>query len=112
LSADYFWKPFEEEIDSFAKLMDVIDDIMSKASAGTQQFVWRGQAVAEWPLYSSLYRRTRLTLNTDLDEERLQKEEHNILTTLHQWGLHSTAQNGRLSVLRQLALLQHYGDHV
>jgi hypothetical protein len=76
---------------------------------GTQQFVWRGQAVAEWPLYSSLYRRTRLTLNQDLKEADLQQEEHNILTALHQWGLHSTAQNGRLSVLRQLALLQHYG---
>ncbi|MYM71238.1 FRG domain-containing protein [Duganella sp. FT134W] len=109
MSADFFWKPFEAQIDSFDELMRVINELMSKVAVGRQQFVWRGQAMADWPLYSSLYRRKRLTTGTDIKEKDLQAEEHEILAKLHQWGLHSTAQNGRLSVLRQLAILQHYG---
>lgn len=43
-------------------------------------------------------------------EDDLAKEEENILAELHRWGLHSSSNTGRLSILNQLAMLQHYGS--
>lgn len=104
-----FWRPFEDEIDNFDKLLEVINKVMEKAVAKNIQFAWRGQIDADWALHSSLYRRANLTKNKILIENEIAKEEQKILIELHRWGLHSSSQTGRLSVLNQLAMLQHYG---
>lgn len=105
-----FWKPFEVKIHSFDNLVEVINQIMNKAVDGDIQFAWRGQVDADWALHSSLYRRLNITKGKILEEKELAKEEGLILAELHRWGLHSPSHTGRLSVLNQLAMLQHYGS--
>lgn len=109
LSAEDFWRPFEVEISNFDELLKVINQIMEKAVAKNIKFAWRGQINASWPLHSSLYRRANLTKNKILKEIDVADEERKILAELHRWGLHSSSQTGRLSILNQLAMLQHYG---
>lgn len=104
-----FWKPFEVEIKSFNELVNIINLVMAKAIEQKTQFAWRGQVNAEWALHSSLYRRLTLTKGRIVPEIDLEKEELNILTNLHRWGLHSSTSTGRMSILNQLAMLQHYG---
>lgn len=104
-----FWKPFEVKIDNFDGLVRVINQVMEKAVAKKIKFAWRGQVDASWSLHSSLYRRMNLTKGKILTETEITKEEHAILVELHRWGLHSSGQSGRLSILNQLAMLQHYG---
>lgn len=103
-----FWKPFEVTISSFDDLVGVINKVDGKATPG-QTFAWRGQVNAAWPLHSSLYRRVVATKGKVVDERALAREEQKILVRLHRWGLHASADRGRLSVLQQLAILQHYG---
>ena len=106
---DEFWAPFEKEIDSFDSLVKVINDISAKVEKKEIQFAWRGQIDSGWALHSSLYRRTLLTKGSPLLESEFIKEEHKVLKEFHRWGLHSSIQTGRLSILNQLAMLQHYG---
>jgi hypothetical protein len=110
MSAQKFWEPFEEEITSFEGLVEIIERTMEKAVAHGNQFAWRGQVDASWALHSSLYRRVCLTNAATADEDDLFKQETQILTELHRWGLHNPPLHGRLSVLHQLAMLQHYGS--
>ena len=109
MSAEEFWKPFEVEISDFNGLLAVINQVMEKAVAKNIKFAWRGQIDASWALHSSLYRRMNLTKARILTEDEIAKEEQDILAELHRWGLHSSSQTGRLSILNQLAMLQHYG---
>jgi hypothetical protein len=109
LSAEDFWKPFEVEIADFNGLLSVINQVMEKAVTKNIKFAWRGQVDASWALHSSLYRRMNLTKGKTLTEDEIMKEEQDILAELHRWGLHSSSQTGRLSILNQLAMLQHYG---
>lgn len=109
MSADYFWIPFEVEIAGFDGLLKVISQVMEKAVEKNIKFAWRGQVDASWPLHSSLYRRMNITKGKVLAEDDIVKEEGAILAELHRWGLHSSGNTGRLSVLNQLAMLQHYG---
>jgi hypothetical protein len=109
MSAQNFWGPFEEEITSFDRLVEIIERTMEKAVAHGIQFAWRGQVDASWALHSSLYRRVCLTNAATADEVELFGHESRILTDLHRWGLHNPPLHGRLSVLHQLAMLQHYG---
>lgn len=104
-----FWQPFEQNIISFDELLEVVNEVVSKAVEHARQFAWRGQVNADWPLHSSLYRRLCVGAKQMPMEKQLDKEESDILVELHRWGLHSSAATGRLSVLRQLAMLQHYG---
>lgn len=105
-----FWAPFEEEIRSYSGLVKKISEVMKKAEAKDITFAWRGQTNADWPLHSSLYRRVSWTLGSPPNEKQFAKEEAEVLKRLHQWGLHCTQGAGRLSVLNQLAMLQHYGS--
>jgi hypothetical protein len=109
MSAQPFWEPFEEEIASFDALLGVMDRLMQKAADDDIQFAWRGQVDASWPLHSSLYRRVCLTSGKTEKEPEVLERETKILSDLHRWGLHNPPLHGRLSVLRQLAMLQHYG---
>lgn len=109
MSVEEFWKPFEVEIANFEGLLKIINQVMEKAVAKNIKFAWRGQIDARWSLHSSLYRRMNLTKGKILTEAEIAKEEQSILAELHRWGLHSSSQTGRLSILNQLAMLQHYG---
>jgi hypothetical protein len=109
MSAQEFWRPFEKQITSFEELVEVIERVMEKAVAKNIQFAWRGQVDASWALHSSLYRRVCLTSAKTAKENELFAKESEILTELHRWGLYNLPQHGRLSVLHQLAMLQHYG---
>jgi len=104
-----FWRPFEVQINSFDDLVANIERVMEKAVRRNIQFAWRGQVDAGWALHSSLYRRGALTRTNVVDEATQQVEETKILAELHRWGLHAPSGAGRLSILRQLAMLQHYG---
>jgi hypothetical protein len=107
---DAFWKPWEKEIDSFERAQEVIHGVFDGWSSQGRLFAWRGQVDAAWALASSLYRRLAWTLGGPAapQETQLQAVEKEILKAAHRWGLH-TGERGRLSVLSQLAVLQHYG---
>lgn len=104
-----FWKPFEVEIASFEDLQMILGQVMEKAVANNRTFAWRGQSNASWGLHASLPRRLRLTLGRTVLEDDLTRREGLILAEVHRWGLHSSHETGRLSILSQLAMLQHYG---
>jgi hypothetical protein len=104
--------------------MDHLDDMMAALEADQRDsankkkriFAYRGVANADHPFFSSLYRRLWWTsaaaagattsTHAPPDEGALAEAEDRVLAELHQWGLHD-AERGRLSVLRQLAVLQH-----
>lgn len=104
-----FWKPFEVEMDSFEALQTVLGRVMEKAVNDNRTFAWRGQSDAGWGLQASLNRRLSLTMGKIALEDDLARREGQILADLHRWGLHASQSTGRLSVLGQLAMLQHYG---
>lgn len=104
-----FWEKFEVEIKNFSDLVDAINQVMEKSVKKNISFAWRGQVDAKWALHSSLYRRLSLTKGRNVVESELSTEESQILADLHRWGLHSHPNRGRLSILNQLAILQHYG---
>ncbi len=104
-----FWKPNEEVIANYADLVTVIEDVFTKWRSQSKVFAWRGQVNADWPLYSSLYRRLTWTRGAPPEERDLARYEGRILADVHRWGLHTGGPGGRLSILAQLAALQHFG---
>jgi hypothetical protein len=105
---DDFFEPFEEEIHSFAQIDDLLRRLYERWVVANRTIAWRGVVSADWPLHSSLYRRLFWSSATPPNEAQLRAEEEALLKTVHQWGLHNGAR-GRLSVLEQLATLQHFG---
>ncbi|MDA3936037.1 MAG: FRG domain-containing protein [Actinomycetota bacterium] len=107
--ATAFWQPWEREAASFDELSDLVYDVFEKWSERGHRFAWRGQPDARWSLHSSLYRRLMWSSGGSVPEEiDVATEEREILAELHRWGLHH-GEFGRLSVLNQHAVLQHYG---
>lgn len=105
-----FWQPYEETISSFDELASAVDAVFKKWSSRSRVFAWRGLVNADWPLHSSLYRRVAWTHTTALPEEvDIRRHEGNILADVHRWGLHVSPTGSRMSILNQLASLQHYG---
>lgn len=105
-----FWSPWEVTVDSFADAEEQIYGVFEKWSKRGSVFAWRGQLDASWPLHSSLYRRLLWSSNaTEAPKESdVATAERAILADVHRWGLHM-GEYGRLSVMNQLAMLQHYG---
>lgn len=104
-----FWAPTEEIVESFSQVQSLLEDVFAKGPRKGRTFAWRGQLDAEWPLTSSLYRRLNWTLGKNPEERDLYSREGRVLADVHRWGLHMSANLGRLSVLNQLATIQHYG---
>lgn len=105
--------PWESKIDSFANIDALLTKLSERWIGQNRQFAWRGVVDAKFALHSSLYR--RLLWDRDAngisdppDEAALDKAEGEILAETHRWGLHNGPQ-GRLSILNQLAALQHFG---
>jgi hypothetical protein len=110
MSIEDFWSPYEIEIGSYGDLVETIDKVFEKWGRSEKVFAWRGQANSCWPLHSSLFRRHLWTRNNNIfDEREMYKAEGTVLTELHRWGLHVSPELGRLSILNQLAALQHFG---
>jgi hypothetical protein len=110
---DAFWKPWESEISEFSAINDLITRLSKKWGKAGRQFAWRGVVDASWPLHSSLYRRLwwqyqRERRKIPPTEEAAYEAESTILADVHRWGLHN-GDRGRLSILSQLATLQHFG---
>ena len=114
VSPDEFFEPWEATIDSFDAFNQMLQELHDRSL--TRQFAWRGVVNATWPLHSSLYRRMLWTRDAAAgvhaveapDERDLAREEKQLLIRVHQWELHH-GPTGRLSILAQLATLQHFG---
>ena len=102
-----FWAPWEAVVDTFERVQAKIYGVFEKWSKRGSVFAWRGQVNAAWPLHSSLFRRLSWSFGTPKEME-LATAEREILADVHQWGLHM-GEYGRLSVMNQLAILQHFG---
>src|SRR5438128_5860722 len=107
---DDFFAPWERRIESFDEINGVLQNLFEQWVSQGRQFAWRGVVDASRALHSSLYRRllwTR-TPGSAPDEQVLEREEGELLAQVHRWGLHHS-RGGRLSILAQLATLQHFG---
>jgi len=109
MMVEEFWKSYEVTINSYADLVSQIEEVFSRWGKKNKIFAWRGQTDASWPLHSSLYRRLLWSRGESFNEREMYQQEGKILTEVHRWGLHMSSTLGRLSVLNQLAMLQHYG---
>lgn len=110
---DDFWQPWESDISDFAAIDALLTKLSKKWGKAGRQFAWRGVVDASWPLHSSLYRRLWWKYQEDgaaqpPDEDAFYEAETRILADAHRWGLHN-GERGRLSILSELATLQHFG---
>lgn len=105
-----FWSNYEGTANSYGDLNEQIQLISNAASSGNRIIAWRGQVNSEWPLTSKLYREFTRGRTGRITENEFSKMEQKILIELRQWGLHAPRIGGRLSVLSQLAMLQHFGS--
>lgn len=108
-----FYDPWESTIDSFGAIEERLQRLAERWLSDDRQFAWRGVSDASFPLHSSLYRRVLWSWQErgrphPPTEDEVAEVEAEILVTVHRWGLHH-GPNGRLSILNQLAALQHFG---
>ena len=106
--ATEFWRDWEIVIDGFEMSWAQIRRIRRRWPS--RLFAWRGQPDASRPMQSSLYRRLLWKDSTGAPptERAFLEEEQQVVADAHRWGLH-VGDHGRLSMLNQLAMLQHYG---
>lgn len=103
-----FYEPWEVEVSSFEELVDFVGDTYDTWHARTRSFAWRGVTNSTWAFHSSLYRRLVVSGSPPPAEDRMLAREGSVLKQAHRWGLHREV-GGRLSVLEQLAMMQHFG---
>lgn len=109
--ATEFWAPYEyviEKLEDFQRFLEGLMERFIDDSERPRRFAWRGVSNAQWPLYSSLYRRACEQAGGPVDESRVCEHEAVLLRDLQRWGLHH-GERGPLSALEQLALMQHHG---
>lgn len=104
MTPDDFWAHYEKVVHNFDELISSINSI----SQNNRELAWRGQVNSNWALDSNLFRRIRKKLQKTPNESALAKFEQHILIEFRKWGLHISKTNGRLSILQQLAILQHF----
>lgn len=104
MTPDDFWAHYEKVVHNFDELISSINSI----SQNNRELAWRGQVNSNWALDSNLFRRTRKKIQKTPTESALAKFEQSILIEFRKWGLHISKTNGRLSILQQLAILQHF----
>lgn len=104
-----FWKSYESVATNYSDLHARIEELSQYATNAKRTIAWRGQTNAAWPLTSKLYRELSSKTLRGKTETELAKLEKRILIELREWGLHGQKGTGRLSILSQLAILQHYG---
>lgn len=104
-----YWSNYEVTARNYEDLQRHISSISHMAVKKNRTIVWRGQVDANWPLTSRLYRTFINSNPYRITEKEFSKLEQRILVELRKWGLHSQRIGGRLSILSQLAMLQHYG---
>ncbi|NEY92013.1 FRG domain-containing protein [Tabrizicola oligotrophica] len=109
MDVNNFWSSYEVVVESYKDLHDSVLVLSEAASKARRTLVWRGQQNSNWALYSKLYRNYVVGAST-ITENAFSQSEKKILTDLRRWGLHSQRGIGRLSVLSQLAMLQHFGS--
>lgn len=108
---------FEGTVNTVAQLHTAIENLYEKRLRRKKAlYAFRGVENADCGFHSSLYRRVWWTkaaaagtplANTDPPTEtEVGTAENETLIQAHRWGLHD-AERGRLSVLRQLAVMQH-----
>jgi hypothetical protein len=103
-----FFRPFEQEINTFDEIHVLLTSLYERWVVAKRTIAWRGVVCADWPLHSSLYRRLFWSSVQPPAEAAMLAEEDKLLKFVHQWGLHNGSR-GRLSILEQLATLQHFG---
>ena len=110
MDVEDFFEPWDYEIDSFDSIAEILESMYTKwIKKGRRMFAWRGVIDASWPLHSSLYRRILWSSHAmAAPEATIAKKEGEVLASVHRWGLHN-GDRGRLSILSQLATLQHFG---
>lgn len=108
-SVSDFWREYEVTVSNYEELHKSVSELSKFAQQAGRTIVWRGQADANWPLTSKLYRELSNKRIRYKTENEMAKIEKDILIRLREWGLHSQKGSGRLSVMAQLAMLQHYG---
>lgn len=100
--ASALYGPYEEVICDWYQLQDAIT-VLSEAYLH-EQFVWRGQAGADWGLWSSLYRKVAEQLGRAPVEEDLIEAERRLLKLAREdWRLDGTP------ALQLFARMQHVG---
>lgn len=104
-----YWQGYETVARSYDELHSSISELSAAALAAKRTIAWRGQTNASWALTSKLYRELSDKNPRRKTEFELARLEKSILIKLREWGLHSQKGTGRLSILSQLAMLQHYG---
>lgn len=109
---DAFFEPWEKQVPDFETVNESITNLFQRLVREEDRlFAWRGVVNASWPLHSSLYRRMLWTQGVSVTaplEDRMAETEGRVLRDVHRWGLHNS-DRGRMSVLSQLAALQHFG---
>lgn len=100
--ATALFKPWERHVDSWTELQAAINHLGS--AYPSEQFVWRGQAVSTWGLWSSLYRRVAAVLGNAPTEQDLASAEARLLTLAREeWRLDG------IPALQLFARMQHVG---
>jgi FRG domain len=111
VQAGDFFRPWESAFNSFDAFAETLTTLFERwVQEHGRLFAWRGVVDASWPFHSSLYRRILWTSPSTRapDESTVLDREGEVLTSVHRWGLHD-GEPGRLSILSQLATLQHFG---
>lgn len=111
MDVDAFFRPWESVISTFDEINEKLTSLFERwIEENNRLFAWRGVVDASWPLHSSLYRRLLWSSSAPKapDEPALASAEAEVLRNVHRWGLHN-GDRGRLSILSQLATLQHFG---